>query len=160
MKTKPVPTKKSFRAAGFSLIEVLVFVSVFSVALVSLIASVSYSSLLLNDARSRVIATRASEELSEWLKFQREFKGFNFLKSKIPGSIATYCFNQNVDTWPDTPVECSGYSFLDFYKRELELSYPDSPSTTKIQAIVTTRWSLINREKKAEIVINFNDYEF
>ena len=145
------------KKSGFTLIEVIVFVSVFSVALVSLIASVIYSSLLLKDARHRIVATRSSEELSEWLKFQREYEGFDFVAGKITNDSTTYCFNNTDFNWTESTA-CENYSLLDFYKREVVLSFPNSPDLSKIKVVVATSWQALKTEKSVDITLNFNDY--
>ncbi len=147
--------------AGFSLIEILVFVSVFTVAIVSLVASVSYSTLSLNDARHRLMANRYSEELAEWLKFQRQYRlfGFTALLNKASVSGTTYCFNDS-DIGLDAQTlmisgQCSGYGLNDFYKRELTLT---APSNQQINALITTSYNLLNQIKSDSIELSLYDY--
>ena len=146
------------QSQGFSLIEVLVFISVLTVALVALIGSVTYSSLVLNDARYRLFATRYNEELAEWLKFQREYYQYQSIVDQISNSAGTtYCFNTDSLNWP-SPGACpsNDYSLNNFYKRELMLIN----STGQIDVEITTSYWLLNQEKSSTITLTFNEYDF
>lgn len=143
---------------GFSLIEVLIFISVLTVALVALIGSVTYSSLVLADARYRLFATRYNEELAEWLKFQREYYQYQSIvdqSSASPGTV--YCFNNTDLNWPSSG-SCSNndYSLNNFYKRELVLIN----QTGQIDVEITTSYLLLNQEKSSTITLFFNEYDF
>jgi type II secretory pathway pseudopilin PulG len=152
-----VPKQYSKRR-GFSLIEVIVFVSVLSVALISLIASVSYSSLLLINAQHKVVATRYNEEVAEWLKYQREYYGYAALEGHIVGgNPTTYCFNSSLElVWPELVNigACPDFALENFYKRELRLSVEAS----EITAQIVTSWQTLGQEKEVQIVSKYNDY--
>jgi len=149
MKMKTAPSNKQ----GFSLIEILVFVSVFSVALVALIGSASYSALILSNLRYKTYATRYSEELAEWLSFQRNYQGYSVIEAKQGNS---YCFNDSsidVDNWPSAGA-CTGFTLNDFYKRQAVIE----ASGTKNKITITTSYQFLNTEKQSSIVIYFNPY--
>lgn len=140
---------------GFSLVEVLIFVSVFSIALVALVGSVSYSSLLLNDARYKLLATRYSEELAEWLKFQREFNKYLFIEGKSSSDPGTkYCFNSSEISWPDSG-SCSQFSLAGFFKREVLLV----DQIGQIKVTITTSYRFLNGTKPVVIEMSFNEYD-
>ncbi|OGK66303.1 hypothetical protein A2313_03665 [Candidatus Roizmanbacteria bacterium RIFOXYB2_FULL_41_10] len=146
---------------GFSLIEVLVFVSVFTVAIVALVASVSYSALSLNDARHRLMSSRYNEELAEWLKFQREYRlfGYSGLLAKSTPTGTTYCFNNsNIGLDANaimTSGECTGFDLDDFYKRELTLT---SATDEQINVQIVTSYRLLNQTKLVTIELSLYDY--
>jgi len=156
MKVLVVP--RLSKNSGFSLVEVIVFVSVLSVALVSLIASVAYSSLLLIDAQHKVIATRYSEEVAEWLKFQREYYTYDALSDQIPISgVATYCFNESGTlTWPGIVniSPCTDFTLDNYYARQVELTRSGSEITT----VITTTWQTLGQTKSTQITAKYNDY--
>lgn len=142
------------KSHGFSLMEILVFISILSVALVALIGSVSYSSLMLSDARYRLVATRYSEELAEWLKFQREYEGYASVAAKATSLGATYCYNTDItDTWPSA-VACPGFGLDNFFSREVTLT----DNTGSIDVNIVTKYQLLNREKAIQIEMVFNDF--
>lgn len=143
---------------GFSLIEVLVFISVLTVALVALIGSVTYSSLVLNDARYRLFATRYNEELAEWLKFQREYYQYQSIVDKSSTSPGTvYCFNSTDLNWPTSGAcDSNNYSLNNFFKRELVLVN----QVGQIDVEITTSYWLLNQEKSSTITLSFNEYDF
>jgi Tfp pilus assembly protein PilV len=136
---------------GFSLIEVLVFSSVLSVALIAIIGTSAYSSLLLNNACYRIVAARYSEELAEWLKYQREYYGYSQISGKANN---TYCFNNTEAlSWP-VPEECSSYSLDNIFKREATLTLGGS----KTKIVITTSYRFLNRTPASTIEMNFNEY--
>jgi len=141
---------------GFTLVEVVVFVSVLSVALVSLLASISYSSLLLYNAQHKVVATRRAEELAEWLKFQREYYGFAQLDDQIdPDDSTSFCFNnEEVLAWPDESGDCSGYALDNFYKREALLTRSGSVITAQI----SVSWQTLGNIKEVSIITKYHNY--
>lgn len=145
---------------GFSLIEIIIFVSILSVALISLIASVNYSSVLLANARYKVIATRFSEELSEWLKYQRQYYGYTSINDQIPTNEVTYCFNTIIlsDSWP-TAGECAAadFSLDNYFKREVTLT-KDPLIPDEIVVEINTSYRLLNFTKIVTINLKFNNY--
>jgi len=124
--------------SGFSLIEVLIFISILSIFFVAAI-SVSVTSLRnMKINEHKIIATRYSQELLDWIRAERE-ENWDAFHNK---SIGTYCFN-SIDLpseWPDI-VECSDYSLGSGikYKREVNLSQVDG-STTQVEIKITTKW--------------------
>jgi len=128
------------------------------VALVSLIASVSYSSLLLVDAQHKVIATRYNEEIAEWLKYQREYYTYSRLDNQIPVSgTVTYCFNGAAELeWPGlaSAGACTDFTLENYYQREVVLSRLGS----EITAEITTSWQTLGQVKSVQIVSKYNDY--
>lgn len=146
---------------GFSLVEIIVFVAVFSIALVSLVASVAYASILLADARNKLIATRYSEELAEWLKFQREYNGYSTILDKLTVNPVTYCFNEaDFSDWPVSSGDCgSDFSLGNIYQRSLTLTNPVG-NPNRIDTVITTSWSFLQFNKNVTISLRFNNYEY
>lgn len=135
---------------GFSLIEVLVFSSVLSVALIAIIGTSAYSSLLLNNACYRIVASRYSEELAEWFKYQREYYGYSQISEKADN---TYCFNTDILDWQGSGV-CSSYGLDNIFKREATLTLDGS----KTKIVITTSYRFLNRTPASTIEMNFNEY--
>lgn len=154
MKAYPVTNKQ----AGFSLVEILVFISVLTVALVALIGSVAYSMIVLDNARYQLFATRYSEELAEWFKYQRETEGYDFIATNSSVEGSPYCFNEEDinDTWPASAA-CTDYALDNFFKREATLVLDDI--NKKIVVEVITSYYLLNKEREVTIEFNFNNYD-
>lgn len=134
--------------------------SVFSVSIIIVMATISYGALQLNDAKYRIFASRYGEELAEWLKYQRELQeGYDNLYAKI--SVSPYCFNNldidiDINNWPVAEA-CSDYSLNGFYKRELQLSVTADPNV--LAAEITTSWQLLQFTKEVKITEDFHNYE-
>ncbi len=109
---------------GFSLVEVLVFVTILSIFFVvaATITTASLRNMKINE--HKILATRYGEELLEWLRGEKEADWNNFVnRSSINGT--TYCFpNSPINNWPTTTGNCSSFNGLNpsIYKRELTLS--------------------------------------
>ena len=126
--------------SGFSLIEVLIFISILSIFFVAAI-SVSVTSLRnMKINEHKIIATRYSQELLDWIRAERE-ENWDAFHNK---SIGTYCFNELVlSSWPDNMESClesgSEYSLGSGiqYKRETNLS---QISDTQVKINIITEW--------------------
>lgn len=149
---------------GFSLIEVLIFVSVIAVFFV-VAAAVSISSLRnVSFNEHKILATHYSEELLAWLMSQKEIDWNQFVQQTNSASVnncavvtdctpLTYCFNT-------TPIVINGFSSWQsgqcsslglnpaIYKRELSLSIKGcQPSVTlmcqvsQVNVSINTRWN-------------------
>jgi len=154
-------TKPAHKNKGFSLVEVLVFVSVLAVALVALIGTTAYSSIILNNARHKLFSVRYAEELAEWLKFQREYYLYNALEAKSSEVGKTYCFNNSNlpadgDTWPQAGQCQPPYGLQDFYQRQLFLK---TETGEKISAEITCSYFLLNKARETKIKLYFNQYD-
>lgn len=127
--------------SAFSLIEVLIFISILSVFFVAAIsvAVTSLRNMQINE--HKIVATRYSQELLDWLRAEREEDWDTFHDR----SIGTYCFNDSDISWGDEPVEpedCEDIYSLGTgikYKREAELSNIVD-STTQVKIKITTEW--------------------
>ena len=150
---------KSAHKSGFTLMEVVVFISIFSVSIIIVMSSISYAALQLNDTKYRIFATRYAEEIAEWLNYQREVNGYTAFAEK--SGEERYCFNnldidiEDIDSWPSAEA-CLDYDLDNFYKRELLLSSGDN----KVTAQITVFWRLLNFNKHIQITKDFYKYEF
>ena len=126
-------------SSGFSLIEVLIFISILSVFFLAAI-SVSVTSLRnMKINEHKIIATRYSQELLDWLRAEREEDWVEFHDNRM----GTYCFNKLVLSWPYNMESClqsgSEYSLGSGiqYKREANLS---QVSDTQVKINIITEW--------------------
>ena len=126
---------------GFSLIEVLVFVTVLVVFFVAAISIVTFSLRSMKASEHRILASHYAEEAMEWVKGQKEDDWVEFTgHDAIPGA-AIYCIN-GLDFV--SAVECGTYYTLGspaMFKRELLLeNVPDSSSPDQVNATVNVYW--------------------
>ncbi len=122
--------------SAFSLIEVLIFISILSVFFVAAIsvAVTSLRNMKINE--HKIIATRYSQELLNWLRAEREEDWVAFHDK----SNGTYCFNDSDISWDGGAVDCQDVYSLGSgiqYKREANLS---QASSTQVEIKITTKW--------------------
>jgi len=118
---------------GFTLIEVLVFVTVLSLFFISAVTITTFSLRNLKIQEHKIIATRYAEESSEWVKQEKEDDWQVFASH----NGTNYCLNSL--SW--TNGLCSTYSLgtPGFFKRDLILSISGNP-TDKITTVLTVSW--------------------
>lgn len=116
---------------GFSLIEVLVFVTVLGIFFVAAISITTFNLRNMKIQEHRIIATRYAEEAIEWLKQEKEDGWIEFIARGSLGGT-TYCLNNSSLSW-GSPGSCAGYGLGTIYKRELLIK--DSGET-----IMTVSW--------------------
>ena len=106
---------------GFTLMEVLIFVSIISLFFVTAAAITVASLRNLKTQERKILATRYAQELLEWLKGEKE-ADWNLFTTKASSSGTEYCFNVSpINTWP-TSGTCSSYGLDNLFKREASLT--------------------------------------
>jgi prepilin-type N-terminal cleavage/methylation domain-containing protein len=134
---------------GFSLLEVLVFISILSVFFVTAI-SISISTLKTMQVNEhRIIATRYAEELMEWLRSEKESSWEDFQSHFISwGNSGCRVFNdENItDDWWSNADQTNCNSVSDSVKlppakftRKVDFNYQQA--TPKIDITVTVFWT-------------------
>jgi type II secretory pathway pseudopilin PulG len=144
--------------SGFTLIEVLVFVSVFSTALVTILSGVIYSSAAFQDSKIKIIATHYNEELAEWTKYQKELNGYNAIYNRIsePLWTSTYCFNTaELTDWPTIGGCGTDFTLDGMFKRELTIS---RRTEDELSIEIKTYWKILNNTKETDINFYLNNY--
>ncbi|NTU73702.1 prepilin-type N-terminal cleavage/methylation domain-containing protein [Candidatus Roizmanbacteria bacterium] len=129
--------------SGFSLIEVLVFVSILSIFFVSamFVTTVSLHNMKVNE--HRIIASRYAEDLLEWIRAYKETDWDNFMEKTINGGENPYCFNSTPGSLVDFPgVSSCGYTGIDglspvIYRRTATLIQQNSG---QIQVAISVNW--------------------
>ncbi len=107
--------KKKFKS--FSLIEVLVFITVFSIFFIAGLSISLYSLNTLKLAEHKLLANYYAQEGIEWIKKEKELNWNNFI-NKATTNGKKYCLNQL--NW--IAGECSGFHLNNFYKRDVLLT--------------------------------------
>ncbi len=106
--------KKNFKS--FSLIEVLVFITILSIFFIAGLSISLYSLNTLKLAEHKTLASYYGQEAIEWLKKEKELNWDDFIiKASTNGKI--YCLNEL--TWSEG--NCNSFSLNNFYKREVLL---------------------------------------
>ena len=128
------------RTLSFSLVEVLIFVSILSVFFV-IAASMTITSIRNNEVNQhKILGTRYAEELIEWLKSEKEVDWKTFYsRAPFEPDIASYCFNSQLSDWTSVPANDCGASYTldDVFRRWAILQqYGDD----QIKISVTVQW--------------------
>lgn len=127
---------------GFSLIELLVFVSIFSLFFVIAISVMTVSLKNLKTNEHRIVATRYAEELLEWMKGEKE-QDWNAFYARASGGGSAYCFNGIDPNWTVTSpcAEFNGITGSTYpskiYKRDAVLT---QASTFQVDVTITVSW--------------------
>jgi prepilin-type N-terminal cleavage/methylation domain-containing protein len=144
---------------GFSLIEVLVFVSILGMFFVIAIAVTISSLRNMKINEHKILATKYGEELLEWFRSQKE-KDFQVFATYAGDSGTSYCFNSLRISWPGTG-SCSTYNGLNppIYTRDAILTKSGSPTTTTVSVEITVSWQEIGNTYTVPINSVFYIYE-
>ncbi|MEN9327750.1 MAG: hypothetical protein RI947_558 [Candidatus Parcubacteria bacterium] len=132
-----MPVKTSRKA--FSLIEVLVFVSVVSLFFVSAAAVVAIILRNMKTDEHKILGTRYAEEAVEWLRSEKE-TDWNAFTARASNGIGTdYCIATL--SWSSSPP--CGNDLDNFYKRTLNLVSVSSADGFKYQvnAKIVVEWA-------------------
>lgn len=126
------------KTAAFSLIEVLVFISILSVFFVVAMVVVTTSLRNMKVSEHKILAARYAEEGIEWIRSEKERIGWDTFTSLDSISGTTYCLN-SLEWISGT---CTTYALGNpvFFKREVVITNEGSPATIQVNAVVTVKW--------------------
>lgn len=137
---------------GFSLIEVLIFVSILSIFFViaSSVTVVSVRNMKISE--HRILATHYGEQLIEWLRDEKESDWEAFFDK----SGNSYCFNETqIDDWPTNPGACTTNGLLNIFSRDVILSTDVSQVNVKI----TVSWQELGNNYQVPLTTVFTRWE-
>ncbi len=143
--------KQYNKTSAFTLIEVIIFVAISSIILITLVSlsiSVMRSAIT---SQHKLYATRHADELAEWLRLQKEISWQDFYNKSqtIPGR---FCVNEDIlltSTLTSNLLAMTDCALYDgvrapnlgpkIFKRSVE--FPTQPDNTKsVRGIITVEW--------------------
>ena len=142
--------KKRF-SYSFSLIEVIIFVSILGLFFIfaATVATSSLRDMQINE--HKIIATHYAEQMLEWLKAKKMIDWDHISMSMSSNGGSTYCFNQtlftDIATFP-TPTEgwqntCAS-TLSPFFKREVTLTRDTTGCggtyVCKVKVVIKVKW--------------------
>lgn len=137
--------KGNMNKSGFSLIEVLIFVSILGVFFVAAAATTIYTLRTAQISEHKILATRYADDLMEWLRSEKEGDWNAFISKYVPNSSSAnvFCFNKQIIGASAIATSCGYdgilngniYSYQKF-KREVNLT----GSTTQVNVAVLVSW--------------------
>lgn len=131
--------KKLKEGEGFSLIEVLVFITILGVFFVTAasITLISLRNMKINE--HKIIASRYQDELLSWLRSEKEADWKKFINYYVSGS--TYCFNVTPPTAWGSLDACTDYRLSPaIFKRQAVLTNIGTP-VTQVDVNITISWN-------------------
>ncbi len=150
---------KNNKEIGFTLIEVLIVISIMSIFFISAVTIAIFSLQNLKSSENKILATRYAEELLEWIRGEKE-ADWNSLKTIRAGNgfFQDWCFNtEPVIDWPSEMGNCDedDTKIRSIFTRVASLKY----DTEKIIIKIKTSW--LERNNVVEIPLNtiFSQYE-
>lgn len=147
---------------GFSLIEVLIFVSILGIFFVIALSTTVSALRDMKFNEHKILATRYAEDLMEWLKSQKE-KEFNAFVAydTSSGTGTTYCFNSvSINTWP-AAGDCSSVGLNPaIYKRSVIIKRNGGATTSSsVELSVTVEWDELGVTKSVPVNSTLYIYE-
>ena len=140
-------------AKGFSLIEVLIFVTILSLFFVAAISVVSVSLRNMKNNEHRILATRYAEELMEWLRGQKEEDW-----SVLVSNTGTYNFcTSPITEWPQIGA-CAVAEIIGetIYTRTVTI---DQPNSNQISVSIVVTWTEVGNTYKVPMKTVFSIWE-
>lgn len=126
---------------GFSLIEVLVFVTILSLFFVAAMAVTTYSLRMMKSNQYKILGSHYAEEGIEWIRGQKEDDWSALVAKETALGPSTYCIS-TLDF--ATSGECGENYTLGtppIFQREVVLeNIPDSSNPDQINATVIVSW--------------------
>ncbi|MDH7476136.1 MAG: prepilin-type N-terminal cleavage/methylation domain-containing protein [Microgenomates group bacterium] len=150
------------KKTGFSLIEVLIFVSILAVFFVTAAAVVTASLRAMKANEHRIIASHYAEELLDWLRSRKEEDWQIFTESII--NDQKRCFNVIEERSSLTgsglcDEVCSASAIGGIYTRCAQFKKEDNNPTTKVKVTVETSWNELGVKQYVPITSYFTIWE-
>lgn len=144
---------KKNKNSGFTLIEVLVVLSILSVFLVSAVTISIVTVRNLINSQNKILATRYAEGLKEWLRGEKE-EGWDAFILKT----GTWCFSEDpITTWPLLARDCEPDEKINvIFKREANIAID---SANRIYIDITVSWDQGNETVSIPISTVFEKYK-
>ncbi len=129
--------KKDFVQQGFSLIEVLVFLSILGFVFISGIALGTVSVRNSINAENKILAARYGEELLSWLRSEKDADWLVFVNKTSIAPGISYCFDQEpVRNWPSSG-NCGRTQLVKgLFKRQVVLIYDNNSQYVSVNILI------------------------
>ena len=145
----------TLRKQAFTLVEVLIFVSIISVFFViaASVATVALHNIAMT--QRKIIGTRYAEEMQEWLRYQKD-SNWNTFATKATVLGTNYCFNNQLSdgSWPQSDAcALDGIiSVLDNNDKVFSRKVTLTSVNQQINVLITVSW--IDGASTQKTVIN------
>ena len=139
---------------GQSLFEVVAALAVVALIIVALVSLVAKAVSNANFSRNQTLASRYSQEATEWLRGERD-KDFDQFRTQA--SSSPQCLNNL--SWGNIGICSDGEEISDTpFKREVTFTVSMVSAKTVIETLVKVYWSDSQGAHEARSVTNFSDW--
>lgn len=137
---------------GFSLVEVLVFISVLGLFFTAAMSVTTFNLQSMKVQEHKILATRYAEEGIEWVKDEKETDWSTFITHDTSGTGTIYCLNSLEDDWGALGNCGVSYSLGSppFFLRNLLIKNTGSP-VDQVDATITVSWKEGSDNKSVQI---------
>lgn len=162
MKNEKRRTKNEKRiCGGQSLFEVIFALAVAALVMVGIVSLAASSVRNSTFARNTALSTRLAQEVSEWIRQQRDSNDWTTFSSNANGSGITYCL-QTLDSSFPVQGACGAGAYVagTTFIREANLrliSYVNPNDT--VEAIITVEWSDAQGIHEARTIAQFTRWQ-
>jgi len=142
---------------SFSLIELIIFVSILSLFFVSA-ASIITIMLQHNTLRiDKMKALHYTDQLKKWLQQEKEIDWLTFV---IRTSNNIYCFENEEPSWGATVTTGSDCPLLNaFYRRYVTFTTTGSGANAQVQAVINIDWIELGNSYSTSIYTLFSQWQ-
>ncbi|MCL4364173.1 hypothetical protein M1328_02955 [Patescibacteria group bacterium] len=123
---------------SFSLIEVLVFITILSLFFIAAMTVATYSLKNMKSAEYKILASHLAEQGMEWMRSEKE-SNWNQFTARDLGGGTTYCL-KNLN-W-NSPSACPDYSLGTpaIFQREVTVTNQAGTPVTSVDVEVDVSW--------------------
>lgn len=160
---------------AFSLIEVMIFVVVFSLFFITAATIVTTTLRISNTNQNKIKATHYVEDLGEWLKSEKELNWGGVIYSGSPKSFTEqvtikynplksstdFCFNASpIDAWPSSGTINCDFTLNNQFRRIATFSATVVDNyVNQISASISTEWKEGGAVKSISVQKTFSIWE-
>ncbi|OGK20023.1 hypothetical protein A3C23_03505 [Candidatus Roizmanbacteria bacterium RIFCSPHIGHO2_02_FULL_37_13b] len=127
------------RKAGFTLIEVVIFVSLISVIFVTFAALTTTTIRWSKINEHKILASHNTEELREWLRGQKEADFDGFVAKNGSWCFNSHAFPDDYSSWISSSDPSCGYTLdNNIFKRTVTLTSQENGN--KVLISIHTEW--------------------
>lgn len=141
--------------AGFSMIEVLIAISILSIIFISAAYATSISLSRSKYNQDRILASRYGDELEEWLRGEKETAWSTFVARSAADPGVTYCFNSATISWPVSGTCGTTFGLNNRFLREATLI----GTGTQVTVRITVQWRDASRTYTVPVDTVFSLWE-
>jgi len=142
--------KTNLKKSGFTLIEILIVVSILTVFFTAAISVAIINLQNLKSSENKILATRYGEELIEWLRGEKEADWEDFIDK-----TGVWCFkNEPITQWP-TNNECGDDDKITntVFTRQAEIKY----NASSISVEINITWVEVKNNLNLSLNTNFKE---